>query len=130
MEVEESLIIANIKERGKKFYENSFKIDQERIFPKENLELFASQGYFGAFIPKPYSLGLDYKVYVEVVKGISKAYASTAWIYVTHCAASYSLNACAPSRENGFARCKARGSNCFPERELIAARNGEIILFI
>jgi alkylation response protein AidB-like acyl-CoA dehydrogenase len=95
MEVEESLILANIKELSKKFYENSFKVDQEGIFPKENLELLASQGYFGAFIPKPYGLGLDYKLFVEVVKEIAKACASTAWIYVTHCAASYSLFASA-----------------------------------
>jgi alkylation response protein AidB-like acyl-CoA dehydrogenase len=40
-------------------------------------------------------LGLDYKLFVEVVKEIAKACASTAWIYVTHCAASYSLFASA-----------------------------------
>jgi alkylation response protein AidB-like acyl-CoA dehydrogenase len=95
MAIEESLILANIKELSKKFYENSLKVDKEGIFPKENLELLALQGYFGAFIPKPYGLGLEYKVYVEVVKEIAKACASTAWIYVSHCAASYSLFASA-----------------------------------
>ncbi|MFP3190611.1 MAG: acyl-CoA dehydrogenase family protein [Thermoproteota archaeon] len=91
MSLEESIILQNIKEVCKKISENATKVDSEGRFPRENFDLLASQGYMGAFIPKPYGLELSHKVFVSIVKEIAKACASTAWIYVTHCAATHSF---------------------------------------
>lgn len=88
---EESLVLQNVAELSKRFAERATRVDSEGAVPAENLGELASNGYFGAFVPKPYGLGLDAKLYVAVVREIARACASTAWLYVTHCAACQSL---------------------------------------
>lgn len=91
MSLEESIILQNVKEICKKISENAIRIDNEGIFPRENLDLLASQGYMGAFLPKPYGLELNFRIFTSIVKEIAKACASTAWLYVAHCAAAHSF---------------------------------------
>jgi alkylation response protein AidB-like acyl-CoA dehydrogenase len=93
-ELDEATVLGNIAQLAKKFSERASKIDREAQFPQDNLDELASAGYMGAFIPKPYGLGLGPQLYVDVVTELAKACASTAWLYVVHCSAALSLYVC------------------------------------
>jgi butyryl-CoA dehydrogenase len=91
---EEALILKSLGELSKRFSERAGRVDREGLFPEDNLRELSDNGYLGAFIPRPYGFGLGASLYVEVVKELAKACASTAWLYVVHCAAAQSLYAC------------------------------------
>jgi alkylation response protein AidB-like acyl-CoA dehydrogenase len=94
MSTQEELILKNAKELSKRFAERAQRVDKQGVFPSENLRELSENGYFAAFLPKPYGLGLPASLFVEVVQEFAKACASTAWLYVVHCAAAHSLYAC------------------------------------
>lgn len=55
------------------------KVDQEDIFPRDNLEKVAKQGIMAIPFPKEYNgLGLPYPVYVAALEMLAKACANTA----------------------------------------------------
>ncbi|MEM3656729.1 MAG: acyl-CoA dehydrogenase family protein [Thermoprotei archaeon] len=91
---EESLILKSLGELTKRFSERADRVDREGVFPAENIGELAANGYLTAFTPKPYGLGLGFPLYMDVVREVAKACASTAWLYVTHCAATQSLYVC------------------------------------
>ncbi|MDT7902004.1 MAG: acyl-CoA dehydrogenase family protein [Acidianus sp.] len=89
MSEETELIIQSSSEVAKQLDSTS---EEQGIFPRKNLELLAQQGFMGILIPKPYGMGLPARVFVDVVKNIAKVSPSTAWIYVTHVAATMAFN--------------------------------------
>lgn len=110
-ESEEALILRNLGELSKRFSERAGRVDSEGLFPQDNLKELSENGYLGAFIPKPYGLGLGAPLYVDVVRELAKACASTAWLYVVHCSAAQSLYVCGSSEQHErFLRGAASGS--------------------
>ncbi len=64
---------------------NSDRIDQQGIFPRENLQALARAGYAGVLIDKEYGgLGLDHVAFAIAAEEIGRACASTALVYVMH----------------------------------------------
>lgn len=110
-ESEEGLILKSLGELAKRFSERAGRVDREGVFPEENLKELSNNGYLGAFIPKPYGFGLGASLYVDVVKELAKACASTAWLYVVHCAAAQSLYSCGSDEQRErYLRKAASGS--------------------
>jgi butyryl-CoA dehydrogenase len=64
----------------KKIQPTAKKIDQEEIFPRQNLEKVRDQGIMAMPFPKEYNgLGLPYPVYTAALEILSKACANTAF---------------------------------------------------
>lgn len=89
MSEETELVLQSANEISKHLDTTS---EEQGTFPRNNLNLLAEQGFMGILIPKPYGMGLPAKMFVDVVKTIAKASPSTAWLYVTHVAASIAFN--------------------------------------
>lgn len=107
----ETLILKSLSGLSKRFSERAGSVDREGSFPQDNLRELSASGYFGAFIPKPYGFGLGASLYVDVVKELAKACASTAWLYVVHCAAAQSLYACGSNEQREGYLHKAASGN-------------------
>jgi alkylation response protein AidB-like acyl-CoA dehydrogenase len=64
---------------------NAERVDQEGVFPRENLQALARAGYNGVLAPKEYGgLGLDHVAFAIAAEEIGNACASTALVYVMH----------------------------------------------
>ena len=64
---------------------NAERVDQEGVFPRENLQALARAGYNGVLAPKEYGgLGLDHVAFAIAAEEIGSACASTALVYVMH----------------------------------------------
>ena len=86
---ETELILQSASEVSKQLDSTS---EEQGIFPKNNLQKLAEQGFMSILVPKPYGMGLPARVFVDVVKTIAKASPSTAWVYVTHVAATIAFS--------------------------------------
>lgn len=77
---EYNLILENIGNFAEKeILANAKKIDQEEIFPRDNLEKSAKQGIFAIPFPKEYNgLGLPFSLYIAALEMLAKACANTA----------------------------------------------------
>ena len=64
---------------------NAERVDQEGVFPRENLQALARAGYNGVLAAKEYGgLGLDHVAFAIAAEEIGSACASTALVYVMH----------------------------------------------
>jgi len=71
---------------------NAEKTD-EGIFPRENLNALAKEGWNGVLISKEYGgLGLDHVAFSIVAEEIGRACASTGLVYVMHTGAAQTIN--------------------------------------
>lgn len=64
---------------------NAARVDEQELFPWENINALNELGLNMVFIPEQYGgLGLSYALYLEIVSLISEACASTGIIYATN----------------------------------------------
>lgn len=65
---------------------NSYFIDKEASFPKNNLEIFRREGLLGLLVPRIYGgMGCTYKEYQNYIFSIAAECLSTAMILCMHC---------------------------------------------
>lgn len=71
---------------------NTEKVDNEGLFPRENLNALAKDGWNSILIPKDYNgLGLDYVSFSLATEEIAKGCPSTSLIYVMHVGAAQTI---------------------------------------
>ncbi|CAI8975379.1 acyl-CoA dehydrogenase family protein [Methylocaldum szegediense] len=72
---------------------NAEKVDEQGLFPRENLNALARAGWNGVLIPEEYGgLGLDHVAFSIVAEEIGRACASTGLVYVMHTGAAQTIN--------------------------------------
>ena len=71
---------------------NAARVDEESIFPRENLQALARSGWNGVLLPKNLGgLGLDHVAFAIAAEEIGRACASTALVYVMHVGAAQTI---------------------------------------
>ncbi|MGJ0452104.1 MAG: acyl-CoA dehydrogenase family protein [Methylocystis sp.] len=72
---------------------NAERNDEQSIFPRENLEALAAEGWTRVLIPHDYGgLGLDHVAFAEASYRIGQKDASTGLVYVMHVGAAQTVN--------------------------------------
>nr|WP_245697763.1 acyl-CoA dehydrogenase family protein [Paenibacillus oryzae] len=71
---------------------NAERTDREGVFPKENLQALADEGWNSLLIPQDYDgLGLDYTAFAIAAEEIGRGCPSTSLIYVMHVGAAQTI---------------------------------------
>jgi len=84
--------------------------DRESSFPWENVKALNALEMNKVFLPPPYGFGLSYACYLNIVKEISKACASTGIIWATNCHAGRPMaDFCSDEQKERFLPVMASG---------------------
>ncbi|KYF72975.1 hypothetical protein BE17_50330 [Sorangium cellulosum] len=71
---------------------NAERVDREGVFPRENLEALAREGWNGVLLPEELGgLGLGHVEFAIATEEIGRACASTALVYVMHIGAAQTI---------------------------------------